>query len=57
MGAGRLLLEAAESWAKEIGAAGVRLSSGASRSGAHEFYRRMGYDSEKLQIRFMKLLV
>ena len=53
-GAGRLLMEAAESWAKEIGAAGVRLNSGESRTDAHSFYRALGYDSQKKQLRFIK---
>lgn len=53
-GAGRLLIEAAEKWAKDIGAMGVRLNSGGSRTAAHSFYRAAGYDSEKQQIRFMK---
>lgn len=54
MGAGSLLLDAAESWAKDIGAVGVRLNSGGTRLGAHEFYRARGYNSEKQQIRFIK---
>ena len=53
-GAGKLLIEAAENWAKEIGASGVRLNSGGSRTGAHSFYRSVGYNSEKQQIRFLK---
>lgn len=47
-------MEAAENWAKEIGAKGVRLNSGASRTEAHAFYRHIGYTSEKQQIRFLK---
>lgn len=54
-GAGRLLMSAAEEWARAIGAVGVRLNSGASRTGAHEFYRNIGYNKEKKQIKFMKL--
>ena len=38
-GLGRALLEAGEAWAREQGAAGVRLVSGESRQGAHAFYR------------------
>ncbi len=56
MGVGQLLMSRAEEWAKLIGAVGVRLNSGASRTGAHEFYRAMGYHLEKEQIRFMKML-
>ena len=51
---GSYLMGAVEDWAKDIGAAGVRLNSGASRLGAHEFYRARGYNSEKQQIRFIK---
>lgn len=56
MGAGHLLMSKAEEWAKLIGAVGVRLNSGALRVGAHEFYRGIGYNLEKEQIRFMKML-
>lgn len=54
MGIGKSLMEAAENWAKEIGAKGVRLNSGASRTEAHAFYRHIGYTSKKQQIRFLK---
>lgn len=54
-GVGKKLLEAAEIWAKEIGAAGIRLNSGAERADAHNFYRSAGFISEKQQLRFMKL--
>jgi GNAT superfamily N-acetyltransferase len=53
-GIGKALMEAAENWAKEIGAKGVRLNSGATRTNAHGFYRHIGYTTEKKQIRFMK---
>ena len=56
MGVGYLLMSEAESWAKSIGAVGVRLNSGASRTEAHEFYRAIGYNLEKKQIRFLKML-
>lgn len=54
MGIGKALMDAAENWAREIGAKGVRLNSGASRTNAHAFYRHIGYTSEKQQIRFLK---
>lgn len=54
-GAGHLLMEAAEKWAKEVGAVGIRLNSGAERADAHNFYRSAGFISEKQQLRFMKL--
>ena len=53
-GIGKALMEAAENWAKEIGAKGVRLNSGATRTNAHAFYRHIGYTTEKQQIRFLK---
>lgn len=54
MGAGTMLLSAAESWGKEIGAAGVRLNSSGTRHEAHLFYRSNGYLDEKTQLRFIK---
>ena len=54
MGIGKALMNAAENWAREIGATGVRLNSGATRTNAHAFYRQIGYTTEKQQIRFLK---
>ena len=54
MGVGTMLMNAVEAWAKETGAMGVRLSSGAEREQAHQFYRQCGYTGEKLQRRFIK---
>ena len=55
-GAGRKLISAAEAWAKGIGATGIRLNSGALRTAAHSFYRAVGFDNEKQQLRFMKMI-
>lgn len=55
-GIGRALLTAVEDWAANTGAAGVRLVSGERRSGAHLFYTRCGYASDKMQINFKKML-
>lgn len=55
-GIGKALLKSAEIWVKELGISKVRLNSGGSRKEAHAFYRAMGYDNEKEQIRFMKSL-
>lgn len=55
-GIGRALLEHAEQWAMEHGIFWIRLNSGATRTGAHVFYRTMGYTQEKQQIRFLKQL-
>lgn len=54
-GIGRALLEGIEKWAEETGACGIRLVSGAARTGAHAFYRSCGYHGEKQQINFKKL--
>lgn len=56
MGIGKALLERIEQWAKETGAAGVRLVSGGSRTDAHEFYRSIGYGDGKPQLNFKKNL-
>lgn len=55
-GIGRALLEAGEAWAKERGAAGIRLVSGESRAGAHAFYRSLGYEGNKMQLNLKKRL-
>ena len=53
-GIGRMLLKHAERWADEVGIHKIRLNSGSSRKEAHSFYRAMGYNKEKGQIRFIK---
>lgn len=53
-GLGKALISSAENWGKELGINTVRLNSGHTRKDAHEFYRAMGFDNEKLQIRFIK---
>ncbi|MBR4223173.1 MAG: GNAT family N-acetyltransferase [Oscillospiraceae bacterium] len=55
-GIATMLIRAAEGWAADQGIRLVRLNSGGSRSGAHEFYRSMGYKDEKMQIRSLKEL-
>ena len=55
-GIGKALLEQAEKWAVEKDIALMRLNSGEKRTGAHEFYKRLGYLSEKNQLRFIKRL-
>lgn len=54
LGIGKMLMERAEKWAKENGAVWVRLNSGSERKEAHSFYRHLGFDNEKNQIRFLK---
>lgn len=53
-GIGRMLLQQAECWANEVGIHRIRVHSGATRKEAHSFYRAMGYNDEKEQIRFIK---
>ncbi|MCC8127124.1 MAG: GNAT family N-acetyltransferase [Clostridiales bacterium] len=48
-GIGRALLDEIEERAKKDGAAGIRLVSGITRSGAHEFYQRCGYGDGREQ--------
>lgn len=55
-GIGKALLEEIEKWAKETGAYAVRLASGSARTGAHEFYKRCGYENIKQQNNFRKYL-
>ena len=55
-GIGKALLERVERWAKETGAAGIRLVSGGSRIDAHSFYNSLGYGEGKPQLNFKKQL-
>ena len=54
-GYGRALLGEVETWAKRNGIDLIRVNSGFSRKEAHAFYRNLGYDNEKEQIRFVGL--
>ncbi len=56
MGVGSRLLAAGEKWAKETGAEAVRLVSGETRTGAHAFYRSLGYEGNKMQLNLKKKL-
>lgn len=55
-GIGRALLTEVEQWAVESGSTGVRLVSGETRTAAHEFYRSCGYESNKKQLNFKKMI-
>lgn len=55
-GIGKALLNKAEDWAKETNAHGMRLVSGETRKGAHDFYKCCGYQFIKKQCNFMKKL-
>ncbi len=56
LGIGRKLLTKIEEWARNDGASKVRLVSGETRVGAHEFYKRCGYVNDKKQLYFIKKL-
>ena len=53
-GVGRELLQAAEKWARQAGAARIEVTSAAHRNEAHAFYRACGYRDGSM--RFVKLL-
>ena len=56
-GAGKLLMAAAEKWAKKKGCAGVIVNSAESRKDAHTFYEKIGYRLVKRQERYYKEVV
>jgi N-acetylglutamate synthase-like GNAT family acetyltransferase len=53
-GIGRVLLDAAEAWARALGCSLVRLSSTDARTEAHQFYQHLGYTKVKTQHSFAK---
>lgn len=53
-GAGRVLLEHVERWARNAGCATVTVRSNVVREGAHVFYQRLGYNAVKTQRVFRK---
>jgi len=55
-GAGWLLLEAAEKWAKRMRCTGMSVRSNVLRERAHGFYLRHGYEHYKTQKAFRKTL-
>jgi GNAT superfamily N-acetyltransferase len=55
-GAGRLLLEAAERWARKSGAKSMSVRSNVIRERAHGFYEKNGYEHYKTQKSFRKQL-
>lgn len=54
-GIGSALLRQVELWARQTGAEGVRLVSGATRTGAHAFYHQCGYTGDKAQLNLKKM--
>ena len=55
-GIGKALLCQVESWARQTGASGIRLVSGAERTDAHAFYRKCGFSGNKEQLNLKKML-
>lgn len=55
-GAGRLLMQSAEQWAKEQGCDSVYVRSNIVRQEAHIFYQKIGYTSIKTQLVLQKFL-
>jgi len=53
-GIGRLLVEAAEAWARRESCSIVRLWSSSTRADAHRFYEGLGYTNIKTQYSFVK---
>ena len=49
-GVGRELVAAVERWARDNGAVKISVTSGSHRAGAHEFYRRCGYESSGVRL-------
>ena len=55
-GAGRLLMQRAEQWAREHACRAVMLRSNVIRADAHAFYEALGYRTTKTQKAFLKEL-
>ena len=55
-GLGHMLVEAVENWARETGAAGVRVNSTEAMNDALHFYKSMGYEYIRTQYNFRKML-
>jgi GNAT superfamily N-acetyltransferase len=55
-GIGRLLVEEVEHWAALRGCSTMRLRSNVVRKDAHRFYGDLGYEIEKRQLAFRKVL-
>lgn len=55
-GVGKLLVAAAERWARDLGLRVVRVRSNVVRTGAHRFYERLGFRVLKQQLAFVKEL-
>ena len=56
LGAGALLLQAAEEWARKQGCKNMSVRSNIVRERAHQFYLRNGYEHYKTQKAFRKVV-
>lgn len=56
LGAGALLLDAAEKWARQRRCTAMNVRSNVIRERAHKFYERLGYEHYKTQKAFRKIL-
>jgi GNAT superfamily N-acetyltransferase len=56
-GIGKVLLEAAEEWARDMGCAVISVRSNVKRKRAHGFYKKNGYEWTKSQETFCKHLL
>ena len=56
-GVGALLMDAAEAWARERGLAEMVVRSNVIRERAHAFYKRIGYEEQKKQVKLKKRLL
>jgi GNAT superfamily N-acetyltransferase len=55
-GVGARLMEVGEAWALARGLSEIVLRSNVIRDRAHDFYKRMGYEEQKRQVKFKKRL-
>lgn len=56
-GIGKILLDEAEKWARQVDCASISVHSNITRDGAHRFYRNNGFELLKTQRMFHKLLI
>ena len=49
LGIGRMLVDSGVRWAREHGCTRMRVRSREERNGAHQFYRRIGFEQVKVQ--------
>jgi GNAT superfamily N-acetyltransferase len=55
-GAGRLLIAAAEAWARDTGYDELRVAAHTARESAHDFFERLGYSRTAATVHFVKPL-